>query len=59
MSNALPLKKLLSEKEKPFQDLFIQTMNLHLGPQIATPLSEKDKLGRVRKSLEDSVKKGK
>jgi hypothetical protein len=59
MNKGLPLKKLLSEKEEPFRDLFIKTMNLHLGPQIGTPLSEKDRQGRVRKALEESIKKGK
>jgi hypothetical protein len=33
-------------------------MNLYLGSHVGAPISEKDKTARVRKQIDDTLKKG-
>ena len=56
MKNILPLDEMLLKKGSNFKDLFIKTMNLYLI-SVGTPVSEKDKLARVRKQIEETIKK--
>lgn len=56
MKNNFPLDEMLSKKGNSFKDLFVKTMNLYLI-SIGNPASEKDKLARVRKQIEETIKK--
>jgi hypothetical protein len=56
MKNILPLDEMLLKKGSNFKDLFIKTMNLYLI-SVGSPVSEKDKLARVRKQIEETIKK--
>jgi hypothetical protein len=58
MKKNLPLDEMLLKKGNEFKILFVKTMNLYLGSHVGAPISEKDKSARVRKQIEESLKKG-
>jgi hypothetical protein len=58
MKKNLPLDEMLLKKGDEFKILFVKTMNLYLGSHVGAPISEKDKTARVRKQIEDTLKKG-
>lgn len=57
MKKNLPLDEMLKKKGDVFKILFIKTMNLYLGSHVGAPISEKDKTARVRKQIEETLKK--
>lgn len=52
-----PLDAMLKHKGEDFSALFVKTMNLYLSTTPGQPLSDKDKLGRIRKMIEDYSRK--
>lgn len=51
-----PLDSMLSHKGENFSSMFVKTMNLYLSNIPGKELSDKDKMGRIRKLIEEYSK---
>lgn len=51
-----PLDAMLKHKGENFSLMFVKTMNLYLSNMLGKELSDKEKMGRIRKMIEEYTK---